>query len=111
MKDDKGHIRALKTVRLAGREPVPGSEAELPCDLLLIAAGFVGCVPEVPEAFGVAVTERGRVVTEDYQTEAPGVFCAGDMRRGQSLWSGPSGRTEAACPDGSFPDGIQRIEG
>ena len=31
VKDDQGHIRALKTVRLAGREPVPGSEAELPC--------------------------------------------------------------------------------
>lgn len=112
LKDEKGHIRALKTVRLAGREPVPGSEAELPCDLLLIAAGFVGCVPEVPEAFGVAVTERGRVVTEDYQTEAPGVFCAGDMRRGQSLvvWAIREGR-EAACRIDRYLMGYSELEG
>ena len=112
VKDEKGHIRALKTVRLAGREPVPGSEAELPCDLLLIAAGFVGCVPEVPEAFGVAVTERGRVVTEDYQTEAPGVFCAGDMRRGQSLvvWAIREGR-EAACRIDRYLMGYSELEG
>ena len=112
LKDEKGHIRALKTVRLAGREPVPGTETELPCDLLLIAAGFVGCMPMVPEAFGVGVTERGRVITEDYQTEAPGVFCAGDMRRGQSLvvWAIREGR-EAACRMDRFLMGYSELEG
>lgn len=112
VKDDKGHIRALKTVRLAGREPVPGTETELSCDLLLIAAGFVGCMPMVPEAFGVGVTERGRVLTEDYQTEAPGVFCAGDMRRGQSLvvWAIREGR-EAACRMDRFLMGYSELEG
>ena len=112
LKDEKGHIRALKTVRLAGREPVPGTETELPCDLLLIAAGFVGCMPMVPEAFGVGVTERGRVLTEDYQTEASGVFCAGDMRRGQSLvvWAIREGR-EAACRMDRFLMGYSELEG
>ena len=112
LKDEKGHIRALKTVRLAGREPVPGTETELHCNLLLIAAGFVGCMPMVPEAFGVGVTERGRVLTEDYQTEAPGVFCAGDMRRGQSLvvWAIREGR-EAACRMDRFLMGYSELEG
>ena len=112
LKDEKGHIRALKTVRLTGREPVPGTETELPCDLLLIAAGFVGCMPMVPEAFGVGVTERGRVITEDYQTEAPGVFCAGDMRRGQSLvvWAIREGR-EAPCRMDRFLMGYSELEG
>ena len=80
--------------------------------LLLIAAGFVGCMPMVPEAFGVGVTERGRVLTEDYQTEASGVFCAGDMRRGQSLvvWAIREGR-EAACRMDRFLMGYSELEG
>ena len=79
---------------------------------MCIRDSFVGCVPEVPEAFGVAVTERGRVVTEDYQTEAPGVFCAGDMRRGQSLvvWAIREGR-EAACRIDRYLMGYSELEG
>lgn len=75
---------------------VPGSEQTLKCDLLLIAAGFVGCEPYTAEAFGAELTGRGAVMTEPghYKTGLPGVFTAGDMHRGQSLvvWAITEGR-------------------
>ena len=98
LKDDAGHIRGLKLVSLKGRDVVPGSEHEIDCDLLLIAAGFVGCQKTVPEAFGVNLGVRGTVdAGEDYKTNVPGVFAAGDMRRGQSLvvWGISEGRNAA----------------
>lgn len=98
LKDDAGHIRGLKLVSLKGRDVVPGSEHEIECDLLLIAAGFVGCQKTVPEAFGVNLGARGTVdAGEDYKTNVPGVFAAGDMRRGQSLvvWGISEGRNAA----------------
>ena len=98
LKDESGRVRALKLVSLNGREAVPGSEHEIPCDLLLIAAGFVGCRRFVPEAFGVEVGPRGAVAAgEDYRTNVSGVFAAGDMRRGQSLvvWGICEGRGAA----------------
>lgn len=98
LKDDAGHIRGLKLVSLKGRDVVPGSEHEIDCDLLLIAAGFVGCQKTVPEAFGVNLGARGTVdAGEDYKTNVPGVFAAGDMRRGQSLvvWGISEGRNAA----------------
>ena len=66
---------------------VEGSEETLPCELLLIAAGFVGCEDYVAEAFGVPKTARGCLTTAEnsYATAAAGVFTAGDCRRGQSL--------------------------
>ncbi len=98
LKDEAGHIRGLKLVSLKGRDVVPGSEHEIDCDLLLIAAGFVGCQKTVPEAFGVNLGARGTVdAGEDYKTNVPGVFAAGDMRRGQSLvvWGISEGRNAA----------------
>ncbi len=100
LSDGEGNLRAVKTVRLGkDLKPVPGTEEELPCDLLLIAAGFVGCRPEVPKAFGVELTERGVVKTPQgsYATSVPKVFAAGDMRRGQSLvvWAIAEGRAAA----------------
>ena len=100
LSDEEGNLRAVKTVRLGkDLKPVPGTEEELPCDLLLIAAGFVGCRPEVPKAFGVELTERGVVKTPQgsYATSVPKVFAAGDMRRGQSLvvWAIAEGRAAA----------------
>lgn len=76
---------------------VEGSEKTIPCDLLLIAAGFTGCQSYTPNAFGVELTNRGRVKTqgeETYQTNIPKVFTAGDMHRGQSLvvWAVTEGR-------------------
>ena len=80
----------------------PGSEQVLPCELLLIAAGFTGCQPYTAESFGVPLTARGAVETAQagfpyagsYATNVPGVYSAGDMRRGQSLvvWAIAEGR-------------------
>ncbi len=99
LKDENGHVRALRLVRLKNREEVAGSEWEIPCDLLLIAAGFVGCESYVAEAFGVALGQRGTVSTpsDSYRTSAEAVFTAGDMRRGQSLvvWGICEGRNAA----------------
>ena len=65
---------------------VPGSEKELECCLLLIAAGFVGCESAVPERFGLRADGRGRLMPEDQSHFLGGkLFSAGDMRTGQSL--------------------------
>ena len=65
----------------------PGSEFELPCELVLLALGFLG--PELDTVIarlGCELTERGNLKTgPDYQTTMPGVFTCGDARRGQSL--------------------------
>lgn len=82
---------------------IPGSEFEIDCDLCLLAMGFVG--PEkkgLLEQLGVKLDQRGNVaVDSNYMTSVPGVFAAGDMRRGQSLvvWAISEGRQAARCVD------------
>ena len=94
----KGELKKIRTVKVAfkGRvmKEVPGSEQVLPCDLLLIAAGFTGCQPYTAEAFGLERTERGTLSSHLHRTDRAGVFTAGDMRRGQSLvvWAIAEGR-------------------
>ncbi len=93
--DAKGNLRAMQCVRLAwasenGRpsmKEIPGSEFELPCELVLLALGFLGPEPDTMIAqLGCTLTDRGNVqVGPDYQSTVPGVFACGDMRRGQSL--------------------------
>jgi glutamate synthase (NADPH/NADH) small chain len=85
---------------------VPGSEFEMRADLVLLAMGFVGPVPSLLDAFGVARDGRGnaRADTEgpaSYVTSAPKVFAAGDLRRGQSLvvWAIREGRQCARAVD------------
>ncbi len=98
LKDDSGNIRAVTLVGLNGFDQIPGSEREAECDLLLLAAGFVGCQSYVPEAFGIPLTKRGTTgVHEGHKTDVPGVFTAGDMRRGQSLvvWAITEGKEAA----------------
>jgi glutamate synthase (NADPH/NADH) small chain len=117
--DDGGHVRALHAVRVemvrqdgpstalgAGRvqfAPVPGTEFEIPADLVLLAMGFVG--PERPgllEGLGVKLTDRGNVARDvQWMTSVPGVFTAGDMQRGQSLivWAIAEGRSAARAID------------
>ena len=98
LKDEAGRIRAVTLVSLKGFEQIPGSEREVECDMLLLAAGFVGCQPYVPEAFGAALTKRGTTgVHEGHTTDVPGLFTAGDMRRGQSLvvWAITEGKEAA----------------
>ncbi len=107
-KDDSGAISSVIAISLEAKRgedgrtlmvPVPGTEEELPCGLLLIAAGFLGAEQYVPDAFGAALTARGAVATDAgrYATSVPGVFTAGDMHRGQSLvvWGIAEGRAAA----------------
>ena len=79
--------------------PVEGSEKEIPADLVLIAAGFLGSEAYVTEAFGVKVNQRANVETkpDSFATNVENVFTAGDMHRGQSLvvWAIREGRDAA----------------
>ncbi len=107
--DDKGKLQALITRELAwftddkGQrrfEPVAGSEKRWPCQLVLIAVGFVGADTAGPvEQLGLAMSERGNIKADEqnYATNVPGVFAAGDVRRGQSLvvWAIAEGRKAA----------------
>ena len=88
--DDAGAIRGVIVAHMQrnaeGRfAPEPGSERELPCELLLIAAGFLGCEMKAAEAFSLKLTPRGVPETERGHRIAPGLYAAGDMRTGQSL--------------------------
>jgi glutamate synthase (NADPH/NADH) small chain len=105
--DPGGAVRALRLVEVAlegGRlAPVPGTEREIPCDLVLLAMGFTGAEkPGLLSDLGVEFDARGNVARDAaYQTSVPGVFVAGDMGRGQSLivWAIAEGRSAAACVD------------
>ena len=97
IKDKKGALSAVKTVKLefvqdeaSGRrvpKEIAGSEEILPCELCLIAAGFLGCQSYVAEAFGVELDQRTNVKTAPnyHKTNVEKVFTAGDMHIGQSL--------------------------
>ena len=89
--DAQGRVSGLETVRLRrtpeGRfEQVSGSKKTLPCELLLIAAGFTGCEEETLERFTLKADARGRLMPEDGSHYlGRNLFSAGDMRTGQSL--------------------------
>ena len=78
---------------------VKDSEKELKCELLLIAAGFLGCEQYVIDAFNVEKGARGNIATKEgsYETSVSGIYAAGDCRRGQSLvvWGIAEGRGAA----------------
>ena len=100
-----GRVHEINWMRNSGAppfEPVAGTEESHPAELVLLAMGFVG--PEVPllEALGVERDGRDNVATNDYASNVPGVFAAGDARRGQSLivWAIEEGRRCAAAVDG-----------
>ena len=77
---------AIETVKLKGFDPIPGTEQVLPCDLLLIAAGFVGCETATAAAFHVERNSRGNLLPADGSHHLRDkLFSAGDMRTGQSL--------------------------
>ena len=86
--------------------PIAGSEEVLPAELVLIAAGFVGCEEYLPAGFGAALTGRGVVAAEGegYATSVPRVFAAGDIRRGPSLvvWAIAEGMGAARAADASL---------
>jgi glutamate synthase (NADPH) small chain len=105
--DDDGNVRALlahEVDLVDGRfEKIEGTDFELPCELVLLAMGFVG--PERPgllEELGVDLDDRGNVARDGtFMTNVPGVFACGDMGRGQSLivWAIAEGRSCAAGVD------------
>ena len=110
--DDSGHVRAVvveevEIVRVDGRRefrPVPGSLTELPAQLVLLAAGFVGTdVPELLDALGVQSHPARGTVTVDtgWKTTADNVYACGDASRGASLvvWAIAEGRACAAAVD------------
>ena len=84
-------------------DPVEGSEFELPCDLVLLAMGFVGSERHgVVAELGLDLDQRGSVAADDrWSTNVDGVFVCGDMTRGQSLivWAIAEGRSAAAAVD------------
>jgi glutamate synthase (NADPH/NADH) small chain len=102
---DVRHLRLATTEYQADgrRVPAPGTERDIPADLVLIAMGFTG--PETEELVaqaGVDLTSKGTVRrTDDFATSVPGVFVAGDAGRGQSLivWAIAEGRAAAAAVD------------
>ena len=101
--DATGRVRALQLADAAGFDPVPGTERELRCDLVLMAMGFTGAErPGLLADLGVDFDPRGNVARDgSYATSVPGVFVAGDMGRGQSLivWAIAEGRSAAAAVD------------
>ena len=108
--DENGSLKAVKLVDLEwkmenGRSAfveVPGSEREIPCELALLAMGFLHPQAEgMLHDFGIELDERGNAKTQNYQTDIPKIFAAGDMRRGQSLvvWAISEGREAARAVD------------
>jgi glutamate synthase (NADPH/NADH) small chain len=105
-----GKAKTLKAVRLAWKDgkpsEIPGSEFDLPADLVLLAMGFVSPVQSLLEEFGVQKDARGNAQADTegakaYATSVGKVFAAGDMRRGQSLvvWAIREGRQCARAVD------------
>jgi glutamate synthase (NADPH/NADH) small chain len=113
--DPDGAVRGVGTqeveiVRIEGRREfraVPDSMSELPAQLVLLAAGFVG--PDVPEllaSLDVAThpARRTAIVDESWQTTSPGIYACGDAARGASLvvWAIAEGRACAAAVDAAL---------
>ena len=110
--DKKGNVKQAILISLEPKEnketkrvemvPVSGSEKTIDVDLVLIAAGFIGCEDHVAKAFGIKVAPRGNVLSnQNYQTNIKNLYVAGDMRRGQSLvvWAIKEGREVARSVD------------
>ena len=106
--DADGNVRHLRvaTTELSpeGRlMPVPGTEEDIPADLVLLAMGFTGPEAQTLAAqTGADLTGQGLVARgDDFATSVPGVFVAGDAGRGQSLvvWAIAEGRAAAAGVD------------
>ena len=109
IKDKKGNVCKAVLVKLESKKDektgrmtmaeIAGSEYTVEADLVLIAAGFLGCENYVAKAFGVELDQRTNVRTApgEYQTNVTNVFAAGDMHRGQSLvvWAIREGREAA----------------
>jgi glutamate synthase (NADPH/NADH) small chain len=101
-----GSVKKLHAIRVASPpkfDPVPATEFTIDVDLVLLAMGFTGPVKSgLLDQLGVTLDPRGNVSTDaNYMSSVPGVFAAGDLRRGQSLvvWAIAEGRQAAASVD------------
>src|SRR5215218_7007876 len=102
--DDDGHVRTLHYAQAEPAppfKPVPGTEGELRADLVLLAMGFLHPEHGAVDQLGLEKDPRGNVKAPTYETSVPGVFVAGDARRGQSLivWAINEGRQCARMVD------------
>ncbi len=109
--DNTGRLTGLKSVNIKwgvndqgkmGFEEIPGTERIIPCELALLAIGFVGAeIGGFVGELGLDLDERGNIKTENYMTVQEGIFAAGDVRRGQSLvvWAISEGREAARAID------------
>jgi glutamate synthase (NADPH/NADH) small chain len=104
--DANGNLKQLHAIRVGPPpkfEAMPGTELTMDVDLVLLALGFTGPVKNgMIEQLGVNLDARSNVATgTDYMSSVPGVFAAGDMRRGQSLvvWAISEGRKAAISID------------
>ena len=109
--DALGRLTGMKIVDITwgvnaqgkmGFEEIPGSERIIPCELALLAIGFVGAEKGgTVDELKLALDERGNIKTLNYKTSQEGVFAAGDIRRGQSLvvWAISEGREAARAVD------------
>lgn len=106
--DGQGHVAGVRTMQVTwekdaqGRylpREVPGTEKELPAQLVLLAMGFLGPEPTLLDQLGLERDPRSNIKAEHgrFHTNLPGVFAAGDCRRGQSLvvWAIHEGRGAA----------------
>ncbi len=106
--DKNGNLTGLITVEVEwifkeGERPqlkeIPNTEKNWDCDLVFLALGFTGPEKTLPEAFGLKMDFRSNIdaSTKNYKTNEPGIFAAGDIRRGQSLivWAISEGRQAA----------------
>lgn len=120
--DNRGNLSAIRIVRIEwvpskdGGRPgfveIPGSELELPCELALLAIGFLGPQQNgLLQDLNLEFDERGNVKCKDYQTSDEKVFAAGDARRGQSLvvWAISEGRETARKVD-EYLMGVSYLE-
>ncbi len=109
--DGSGGVSAVRAVQVERHlvdgqkvyEPVPGSEFDVECDLVLVALGFTGPARGgLVDGLGVDIDSRGVIVRDhEWQTSVGGVFVCGDAGRGQSLvvWAIAEGRAAAASVD------------
>ncbi len=114
--DQSGNVKKLHAIRCCAPpnfQPLPGTEFAMDADLVLLALGFSGPVQSgLLEQLGVSLDARGNVMTNsDYLSSVPGVFAAGDLRRGQSLvvWAIAEGRQAAAAIDRHLRDSERKF--
>ncbi|HVW17408.1 MAG TPA: glutamate synthase subunit beta [Solirubrobacteraceae bacterium] len=99
--DGSGRVGRLVVAEAKDFQPVSGTEHEIEADLVLLAMGFLGPEQQLLEDLGVERDGRSNAQAPLYETSVPGVFAAGDARRGQSLivWAINEGRQAARMCD------------